>query len=87
MGVVEGLGHRRHQSRRIPVREGRLLDPVRQVAPLDELGDDVAEAVLGTPHVVDRDDARVVEPGDGAGLGQIRLDVLGAGDPLGVGAP
>ena len=27
----------------------------------------------------------MVEPGEGAGFGQVRLDVLGPGDPLGVG--
>jgi hypothetical protein len=34
---------------------------------------------------VDRDDARVVEPGEGAGLRQIGCDILGAGDALRVG--
>ena len=62
-----------------------LPQPLRQVAALDVLGDDVAEAVVGPAHVVDRDDVRVVEPGEDPGLGQVGLDVLGAGDPLGVG--
>ena len=62
-----------------------LTQPLRQVAALDVLGDDVAEAVVGAADVVDRDDVGVVELGEDLGLGQVGLDVLGAGDPLGVG--
>jgi hypothetical protein len=36
-------------------------------SPLDVLGDDVAEAVLGAANAVDRDDARVVEASQGRG--------------------
>ena len=56
-----------------------------EVTPLDVLGDDVAEAVLGAADVVDWDDARVVEMGQSAGLAQVLLDVVGAGDALGAG--
>ena len=66
-------------------RRPALPHPLGQVAALDVLRDDEAEAVVGPADVVDRDDVRVVEPGQGAGLGQVGLDVLGAGDPLGVG--
>ncbi len=61
------------------------LQPLCQVGPLDVLGDDVAEAVVGPAHVVDGDDARVVEPGEGAGLGQVGLDILATEDPIRVG--
>ena len=53
--------------------------------PVDELRDDVAEAVVGPAHVVDRDDVRVVELGEDAGLGQVRLDVLGPATRSGLG--
>src|SRR5262245_60528972 len=36
-------------------------------------------------NIVDRDDARVVEPGQGAGLAQELLDIVGAGDAPGAG--
>ena len=60
------------QLRRLPERRPALPEPVRQVAPLDVLGDDVAEAVLGAADVVDRHDVGVVQPGEGAGLGEER---------------
>ena len=54
----------------------------RQVAALDVLRDDVAEAVVGAAHVMDRHDVRVVEVGEDAGFGQVGFGVLGAGDAL-----
>ena len=85
VGVVQRLGDRRHQLRRLPEGRPALPQPLRQVAALDVLGDDVAEAVVGPAHVVDRDDVRVVELGEGAGLGQVGLDVLGPATRSGLG--
>ena len=84
-GVVERLDHQGHDLRRLPEGRPTLLEPLREVAPGDVLGDDVAEAVVGPAHVVDRDDVRMVQPGEGAGLGQVRSDAHLTDDPLRVG--
>ena len=64
VGVVQRLGDRRHQLRRLPEGQPALPQPLRQVAALDVLRDDVAEAVVGPADVVDRDDVGVVELGE-----------------------
>ncbi len=51
---------------------------------LDELRNDEARTLLGTAHVVDRDDARVIEAGDGPGFGQVGVGVFSAGNQAGV---
>ena len=84
-GVVQRLGDRRHQLGRFPERRPSLAQPLRQIAARHVPGDDVAEPVVRSAHVVHGDDVRVVEPGDGACFGQVRLDVGRAGDALGVG--
>jgi hypothetical protein len=84
VGVVQGLGHRRHDGGRLRERGPALLDPAGQVGALDELRDDVAQAVVGAAGVVNGDNVGVVEGGDDTGLGQVGLDVLGAFDPAGV---
>ena len=81
MSMVQRTGDHRHQLDRLPERRPALPQPLGQVASLDVLRDHVAEAVVGPAHVVDRDDVRVVELGQGAGLGQVSLDVTGARRP------
>ena len=71
MSVVQRLGDDRRQLGRLAERRPALPQPLGQVAALDELRDHVAEAVVGPAHVVDRHDVRVVELGQGAGLGQV----------------
>ena len=62
-------------------KDGRACpDPGRQVAALDELRDDEAQAVLGAAHVEDRHDVGVVQAGQDAGFGEVRLELLGLGD-------
>ena len=56
VGVMQGLGDRGDQFRRIPEGRASLPDPDRQVAAFDELGDDEAEAVVRATHVIDRHD-------------------------------
>ena len=51
VGVMQGLGDRRDQFRRLPEGRSSLSDPGRQIAALDELGDDEAETVVGAAHV------------------------------------
>ena len=67
VGVVQRLGDRRHQLGRLPKGQPALPHPLRQVAALDVLGDDVAEAVVGPADVVDRDDVRSGRAGRGRG--------------------
>ena len=45
VGVVQGVGDRGNQLRRIPVGKTRLADPGRQITAFDELRDDEAETV------------------------------------------
>ena len=84
VGVVQRLGDGGDESRRLQEREARLLQSAGQVAAVDELGHDEAQAVVGAADVVDGDDVRVVQAGEDAGLGQVRLDVLGACDQTGM---
>ena len=80
VGVVQRLGHRRCEFRRFrhggPVR----LDALGQGAAVDELRDDEAGVILGAAHVVDGNDVRVVQAGDGAGFGPVGFGVFGPGD-------
>ena len=46
------------------------------------LRDHEAEAVVGPPDVVDRNDVGMVQSGEDPGLGEVSFDVLGAGDSL-----
>ncbi len=82
MSVVQGLGDRRHQIRRLVQGGARSPDPAGQVAPLDVLGYHETPPVVGAPHVVNRDDVGMVEIGEDAGFVQVLLDILGPRDPL-----
>ena len=77
MRIVQGFSQGRHQC--CGLGEGRTdwLDVLGEVAALDELGDDVAPPVLRGADIEDRDDVRVVQAGQDAGLGQVRLDIFG----------
>ena len=77
MSVMQGFGDRRHQSRRFVKTGACFLDPRGKIAPLDELGDDEAETIVGAPHVVNRHDMGMVEAGNDAGFVQVSLDILG----------
>jgi hypothetical protein len=61
-----------------------LLNPGLEVAPLDELGDDVTQAILGAAYVVDRDDVGVIQAGQDAGFGEVSLDSFGLRNPMAV---
>ena len=84
VGVVQRLGHRRHQFDRFVERQPGLLEPRGEVGAVDVLRDDEAGALLGAADIVDGNDVRMVEVGDGAGFGQIGFGVFGPGDQLAV---
>ena len=68
VGEVQGVGHGQHDLDRL-LRIGTLfLEPRFQVAAVQVLGDDEAQTVVTLADVVDRDDARMIEPRQGAGL-------------------
>jgi hypothetical protein len=64
--------------------EARLLEFLGQINALDILRDGVAKAVFGAADVVHGNNVRVIKDGERTGLGQISLNVLRAGNPLGV---
>jgi hypothetical protein len=75
MSVMQRFGHGRHQSHRFVERQRGLLEPGGEVRAVDVLEDDETRELVGAAHVIDRDDMRVVEAGDGAGLGPIGFGI------------
>ena len=84
MGVMQGVGDRGDQFRRIPEGRASLFHPDCQVASFDELRDDEAEPVFRAAHVVDRHDVGMVQLGENSGFDEKRFHILGAGDSFGV---
>jgi len=80
VGVVQGVGDRGNQFRRIPEGRSSLSHPDRQIAALDELRHDEAESVFRATHVMDRHDVRMVELGEDSGFNKKRLGILGMDD-------
>jgi hypothetical protein len=78
VGVVQRLGHRRHQLDRFVDRQPGLLEPRGEVGAVDVLRDDVAGAACGAADIEDRNNLRVIEVGDGAGFGQVGFGGFGA---------
>ena len=68
VGVMQCVGDRGDQFRRIPERRASLLHPDRQVAAFDELRHDEAESVLGATDVKDRHNMGMVQPGENPGF-------------------
>jgi hypothetical protein len=85
MRVVQGLGGQADDLRCLRGSRPALPDSVRQVAAFDELGDDVAQAIVGAAEVVHGYDAGVIEAGQDAGLGQVLLRIGSGADPAAVG--
>ena len=84
MGVRQRVGQRGGPAGRPSVGRPARLQLGGQVAALDQLGDQVQHAV-DLPGVVDGDDVRVPQRGDGPGLAEEPLDVLGRRDHPGAG--
>jgi hypothetical protein len=82
MGMVQAFRHPGDDLDGLRGGQPPLLQPCLQVGALDELPHDVAEAVVGAAEVVHGKDGGVVEGGQHARLGQVRLGVGGGGDAL-----
>ena len=78
VGVVQRLGHRRHQFDGFVHRQPGLLEPRGEVGAVDVLRDDEAGKLFGAADIMDRHDVRVIEIGDRAGFGQIGFGIFGA---------
>ena len=88
VGVVQGLGDRRHQFRRLPEGqvEPALILTARSLPSMNfETTKQRPSSVR--PTSIDRDDVGVVEAGEDAGFGQVRLDVLRGERPARGSAP
>ncbi len=73
VSIVECLGDDGDELCRLGMRQPILPSSVPQIRPLDDLGHDEAQAVRRAPHVMHRNDVRVVQPGEDAGLSQVGL--------------
>jgi hypothetical protein len=82
--MVERLGHARHYLHRLSHAQAALLQAGGQVAALDELGDDVTQAVVAAAEVEDGDDAGVVQRGQDACLGEVGVGVAGGAQAVAV---
>ena len=78
--VMQRVGKRRHQCRRLPAVWPLLPHSLRQVALVDVLRNDVAAPLVGRADVVDGDDVGLVELCQPPGLGQVLFDILRSGD-------
>ncbi len=83
VGVVQRLGHLRHQRRRLAERQAPVLKQVPRRLPVDEVRDDHRQPVQ-RGHLVDRDDPRMAELGRGARLALEAAQLLGLGQQPGV---
>ena len=84
VGVVQGIRHGRDQFGSFPVLEPMLLDLRGEIGSLDVFGNDVAGTVLCAADIMHRDDAGMIEIGDRASFGEIRLCIFRLRDQLGV---
>ena len=85
MGVVQCLGHGRHQCRRFRKRGPIFLDPFCQRAACDELRHDEADELRGAADIVDRDDMRMIEIGNVLRFHHVGEGIFGLANQLAVG--
>ena len=84
MGIVQGFGNGHYQFHGLGKPQTGLFDLGSQTGSVDELANDIDRKLLRGANVVHRDDVRVVEIGDRAGFGQVRLGVLRAKNERGM---
>ena len=67
VGRLDRIGQQDHEGRGLSGRLGDSAELLGEVAPVDELHREVGQAA-GLAHVVDLDDVRMLEGGEGLGL-------------------
>ena len=77
VGVVQRFGHGRHQFHGFVGTAAGTASAFGKVGAVDVLRDDEAGELLGAADIVDGNDVRMVQVGDGAGLDQIGFGVFG----------
>jgi len=77
VGVVQRLGNRRHQCRRLPKSRSVVLDLLGEGGALDELRHHEERVLCGAADVEDGHDMGMIEVGDNAGFVQVLLDGFG----------
>ena len=83
VGVVQGVGDARRQLRRLAKAGPPGLEARRQRLALDELLDEVEQALVGLPRLVQRHQAGVLQPGRAARLAREAVRLLAAGQAAG----
>jgi hypothetical protein len=78
VGMLHGAGQRQDELRRLPRRDGRTVQMLRQAAAADVLQRQIRAAVL-LADLEDLHDARMLHLGDGFGFGAEAGQVLRAG--------
>src|SRR5207248_1721256 len=76
MSMMQGLGRTGDDLDRFLARRSDVLDARAEVDALDELRNDKTESVVRPAEIVDRNDAGVVQAGQGTSFGQIKFDVF-----------
>ncbi len=84
VGIVQRVGDSGDQLDGFPVLEPVLLDLRGEIGPLDVFRHHVTGAVIRAPGIMHRNDVGMIEIGDGAGFGEIRLGIFGLRDQPGV---
>ena len=77
MGVMQCIGNRGDQFRRISERRSSLCNPCRQVAAFDELRHHEAKSVFRATHVMNGHDVGMVQFGKDLGFNEKRFHILG----------
>ena len=80
MGIMQSLGDLRYKLRCFSMREAFLTQQGDQIFAVHELGYDVTQTLGTAPHVVDRDDLRMIQIRNRAGLLQVGCRIFGPGD-------
>ncbi len=82
VGIVQRVGHDRHNFDGPIQAEGGFSELLCEVSPFDKPRDNEKGMLGCAADVINRDDVRMLEIGDGASFGKIGVDILGSGDPL-----
>jgi hypothetical protein len=84
VGVVQRLGNGSDKFGCISIFEPLLFQFRREIGAFDVLGDNVTGTFFRAANIMHRHNTGMIEIGDRASLGQIRLGIFGFGDQFGV---